>query len=368
MVRRTWDRNLGVSSLTPIRTIGERLRAWQTASGKTIDFIKADVTNYEALVEAFHSAKPEAIVNFGQQRSAPFSMIDRDHAALTMVNNTLGNLNVLWAMREHAPEAHLVKLGTMGEYGTPNIEIEEGFITIEHKGRRDTLPFPKQPGSFYHLTKVSDSDHLDFTCRIWGLRATDLNQGVVYGLDTEETALAPALTNRFDYDGVYGTALNRFCVEAALGHPLTVYGKGGQTRGFINIVDTVRCVRLAVESPAEAGEFRVFNQFTETFSVLSLAHAVVRVAAEIGFPVELQHVENPRVEKEVHYYSSVNKHLLALGLEPTLLDDATISGMIRTAARHSKRVDLKQIPATVKWADATAPRSPVFPATAVRRS
>ena len=368
LVRRKWDRDLGVSSLTPIRGIAERLRSWKATTGKKIGFIKADATNYAALVDAFRAVEPEAIVNFGQQRSAPFSMIDRDHAALTMVNNTLCNLNVLWAMREQAPNAHLVKLGTMGEYGTPNIEIEEGFITIEHKGRRDTLPFPKQPGSFYHLTKVSDSDQLFFTCRIWGLRATDLNQGVVYGLDTEETTLAPALVNRFDYDGVYGTALNRFCVEAALGHPLTVYGRGGQTRGFINIVDTVRCVRLAVESPAEAGEFRVFNQFTQTFSVLSLAHSVVRVGAAMGLSVELQHVENPRVEKELHYYSSVNDRLLALGLEPTLLDDPTIEGMIRTAARYAKRVDAGQIPATVQWAAGAPPGRPGVPAKVVRRS
>ncbi|HUA09383.1 MAG TPA: NAD-dependent epimerase/dehydratase family protein [Candidatus Acidoferrales bacterium] len=349
LVRRRWDRELGVSTLTPIRSMAERLRAWERVTGRSIRFIRADATDYGALCDAIEESSPEAIVNFGQQRSAPYSMIDRDHAARTMINNTLCNLNVLWAMREFAPEAHLVKLGTMGEYGTPNIEIEEGFITIEHKGRRDTLPFPKQPGSFYHLTKVADSDQIYFACRVWGLRATDLNQGVVYGLETAETSLAPELINRFDYDGVFGTALNRFCVQAALGHPLTVYGRGGQTRAFLNITDTARCVELAVESPAPAGTFRVFNQFTQTFSVLALAHHVERVGKTLGLNVRIDHVENPRVEREAHFYSSLNTNLLALGLDPVLLDDETVASMIESACLYRERVDRKQIMPKVRW-------------------
>jgi UDP-sulfoquinovose synthase len=350
-VRRRWDRKLGVSSLTPIRTLATRLRAWERSGGRHIEFARCDVTQYEALKELFGRVRPDAIVHFGQQRSAPFSMIDRDAAALTLVNNTIGNLNVLWAMREVVPEAHLVKLGTMGEYGTPNIDIEEGFINIEHKGRRDRLPFPKQPGSFYHLTKVSDSDHIYFACRAWGVRATDLNQGVVYGLTTEETALAPELINRLDYDGVYGTVLNRFCIEAALGHPLTVYGQGGQTRTFIDIRDTARCIALAIEFPADHGEFRVFNQFTEIFSVLELAHRVERVAQRLGLEPTVAHVENPRVEREAHYYSSTNEHLLSLGLEPRLLDDGTITELIETAGRYAARIDRAQIAARVQWSD-----------------
>ncbi len=349
LVRRRWDEELGVSTLTPIRSMSERLRAWERIGERPIRFIQADATDYAALCDAIVATQPDTIINFGQQRSAPYSMIDRDHAARTMINNSLCNLNVLWAMREHAPDAHLVKLGTMGEYGTPNIEIEEGFITIEHKGRRDTLPFPKQPGSFYHLTKVADSDQIYFACRVWGLRATDLNQGVVYGLHTEETSQAPELINRFDYDGVFGTALNRFIVQAVLGHPLTVYGRGGQTRAFLNITDTARCIQLAVESPAPAGTFRVFNQFTETFSVLSLAHQVERVGEGLGLSVRIDHVENPRVEREAHFYSTLNTNLLGLGLEPVLLTDEIVLSMLESARMYQGRVDQSQIMPKVKW-------------------
>jgi UDP-sulfoquinovose synthase len=316
-------------------------------------------------LEAIRSARPDAIVHFGQQRSAPFSMMHRDAAVATLVNNTIGNMNVLWAMREAAPDAHLVKLGTMGEYGTPNIEIEEGFIRIEHKGRSDRLPFPKHPGSFYHLTKTSDSDHIYFACRAWGLRATDLNQGVVYGLSTEETVACEALVNRLDYDGVFGTVLNRFCIEAALGVPLTVYGLGGQTRTFINIRDTARCVALAVESPAEAGEFRVFNQFTEIFSVLELARRVRRVAARRGLEPRIEHLPNPRVERETHYYSSTNEHLLALGLEPRLLDDGVLDELISAALRYRDRIDPAQIAPTIRWAAPRDARAPLAQAPAV---
>ncbi len=356
LVRRRWDRELGVSTLTPIRSMPERLRAWERQGERPIRFIRADATDYVALCEAIAAAQPDTIINFGQQRSAPYSMIDRDHAAQTMINNTLGNLNVLWAMREMVPEAHLIKLGTMGEYGTPNIEIEEGFITIEHKGRRDTLPFPKQPGSFYHLTKVADSDQIYFACRVWGLRATDLNQGVVYGLHTEETSRAVELVNRFDYDGVFGTALNRFLVQAVLGHSLTVYGRGGQTRAFLNITDTARCIELALESPAPAGTFRVFNQFTQTFSVLSLAHQVERVGNMLGLNVHIDHVENPRVEREAHFYSSLNTNLLGLGLEPVLLTDEIVASMLESVRTYRARVDRAQIMPKVQW-KGLAPRS-----------
>jgi UDP-sulfoquinovose synthase len=358
LIRRQWDRSLGIDSLTPIRSMQGRLRAWQKAGGAKIDFIRGDAAEYRALYDVVSDARPHAIVHFGQQRSAPFSMIDRDHAVETMLNNTVGNLNLLWAIRELRPDAHLVKLGTMGEYGTPNIAIEEGFITIEHKGRRDTLPFPKQPGSFYHLTKVADSDQIYFACRVWGIRATDLHQGIVYGLETPETARTPDLVNRFDYDGIYGTVLNRFCVQAALERPLTVNGSGGQTRSFLNIRDTVRCVELAVEFPASAGEYRVFNQFTETFGVLELAERVSRVAATMGLHAPIEHVANPRKEKEAHYYSTVNDRLLELGLEPHLLDDATIASLIERAQTHRDRIDPVQIPASVRWTedDVTPPQ------------
>src|SRR5206468_1145816 len=258
----------------------------------------ADMTNYAALAEAVAATDPDAVVHFAEQRAAPYSMIDREHAVFTQTNNVVGTLNLLFALKDLRPDCHLVKLGTMGEYGTPNIDIEEGFIEIQHKGRRDVLPFPKQPGSFYHLSKVHDSNNMMFACRIWGLRATDLNQGVVYGTMTDEVALDEALINRFDYDEVFGTVLNRFCVQAAVGHPLTVYGKGGQTRGFLDIRDTVKCVELACLNPAAPGECRVFNQFTEQFSVLQLAHMVQAAGKAFGLNVEIKELADPRVEAE----------------------------------------------------------------------
>ncbi|MEH2002633.1 MAG: NAD-dependent epimerase/dehydratase family protein [Nostoc sp.] len=349
LVRRHWDNELGVETLTPIALIQERLQRWQDLTGKSIDLFIGDITNYEFLQKTLHQFQPNALVHFGEQRSAPFSMIDREHAVLTQVNNVVGTLNLLYAMREDFPDCHLVKLGTMGEYGTPNIDIEEGYITIEHNGRKDTLPYPKQPGSMYHLSKVHDSHNIHFACRIWGLRATDLNQGVVYGVLTEETGMDELLINRLDYDGVFGTALNRFCIQAAIGHPLTVYGKGGQTRGFLDIRDTVRCVELAIANPAEAGEFRVFNQFTEQFSVGDLALMVKKAGNAIGLNVDINHLDNPRVEKEEHYFNAKNTKLLDLGLQPHLLSDSLLDSLLNFAIKYQKRVDHKQIMPKVSW-------------------
>ncbi|WP_375511393.1 NAD-dependent epimerase/dehydratase family protein [uncultured Nostoc sp.] len=349
LVRRHWDNELGVETLTPIALIQQRLQRWQDLTGKSIDLFIGDITNYEFLHKTLQQFQPNALVHFGEQRSAPFSMIDREHAVITQVNNVVGTLNLLYAMREDFPDCHLVKLGTMGEYGTPNIDIEEGYITIEHNGRKDTLPYPKQPGSMYHLSKVHDSHNIHFACRIWGLRATDLNQGVVYGVLTEETGMDELLINRLDYDGVFGTALNRFCIQAAIGHPLTVYGKGGQTRGFLDIRDTVRCVELAIANPAEAGEFRVFNQFTEQFSVGDLALMVKKAGNAMGLNVEINHLDNPRVEKEEHYFNAKNTKLLDLGLQPHLLSDSLLDSLLNFAIKYQKRVDHKQILPKVSW-------------------
>jgi UDP-sulfoquinovose synthase len=349
LVRRHWDNELGVETLTPIALIQQRLQRWQDLTGKSIDLFIGDITNYEFLHKTLQQFQPNALVHFGEQRSAPFSMIDREHAVLTQVNNVVGTLNLLYAMREDFPDCHLVKLGTMGEYGTPNIDIEEGYITIEHNGRKDTLPYPKQPGSMYHLSKVHDSHNIHFACRIWGLRATDLNQGVVYGVLTEETGMDELLINRLDYDGVFGTALNRFCIQAAIAHPLTVYGKGGQTRGFLDIRDTVRCVELAIANPAEAGEFRVFNQFTEQFSVGELALMVKKAGNAMGLKVEINHLDNPRVEKEEHYFNAKNTKLLDLGLQPHLLSDSLLDSLLNFAIKYQERVDHKQILPKVSW-------------------
>jgi UDP-sulfoquinovose synthase len=349
LVRRHWDAKLGADTLTPIASIHQRIQRWQDLTGKSIDLFIGDITDYDFLSKAMRQFEPEAIVHFGEQRSAPYSMIDREHAVMTQVNNVVGTLNLLYAMKEDFPDSHLVKLGTMGEYGTPNIDIEEGYITIEHNGRKDTLPYPKQPGSFYHLSKVHDSHNIHFACRIWGLRSTDLNQGVVYGVLTEETGMDEMLINRLDYDGIFGTALNRFCIQAAIGHPLTVYGKGGQTRGFLDIRDTVRCVELAIANPADAGQFRVFNQFTEQFSVGDLAVMVKKAGTAMGLDVEINHLDNPRVELEEHYFKAKNTKLLDLGLQPHYLSDSLLDSLLNFATKYKDRVDEKQILPKVSW-------------------
>ncbi len=354
MIRRHWDMQLKVETLTPIAPIQQRIQRWKELSGKTIDLYIGDITNYDFLSKTLRQFEPESIVHFGEQRSAPFSMIDREHAVMTQVNNVVGTLNILYAMKEDFPDSHLVKLGTMGEYGTPNIDIEEGYITIEHNGRKDTLPYPKQPGSYYHLSKVHDSHNIHFACKIWGLRATDLNQGVVYGvaligLLDQEIITDEILINRLDYDGVFGTALNRFCIQAAIGHPLTVYGKGGQTRGFLDIRDTVRCMEIAIANPPEAGKLRVFNQFTEMFSVADLAVKVQKAGESMGLDVKISNLENPRVELEEHYFNAKNTNLLDLGLEPHYLSESLLDSLLNYAIQYKHRVDKDHILPKVSW-------------------
>ncbi len=348
-LRRLWDHELGAQTLTPIRPLADRVRVWQNLTGKTIETFVGDVADYDFLASTLKSFEPEAIVHFAEQRSAPYSMIDRKHAVFTQVNNVVGTLNVLFAIREFLPDCHLIKLGTMGEYGTPNIDIEEGYIAIEHNGRKDVLPFPKQPGSFYHLSKVHDSHNMMFACKIWGIRATDLNQGVVYGTMTDETALDEALINRFDYDDVFGTVLNRFCVQAAIGQPLTVYGKGGQTRGFLDIRDTVRCVEIACHNPAARGECRVYNQFTEQFSILDLAKLVEGAAKKMGVTVEIDHIPDPRVEAEQHYYNAKHSKLIDLGLQPHHLSDSLLDSLMNIAMNYRDRVDASLMLPQVNW-------------------
>ena len=288
--RRGYDEEMGVESLVPIATLDERIAAWAEVGGKTIKSYVGDLCDAAFVHNMVSDFRPDTIVHFGEQRAAPYSMIDQAHCVYTQTNNIVGNLNVMYAIADIDIDIHLVKLGTMGEYGTPNIDIEEGWLEVEHNGRKDRVLYPKRPGSFYHLSKVHDSHNIEFGCRIWGMRATDLNQGVVYGADTEQTKLDPRLATRFDYDGVFGTVLNRMVIQAVLGHPLTVYGNGSQTRGLINIVDTVECIRLASETPAERGEFRVFNQFTEHLSVRQIAETI---AEEFPGEATIEHGREP---------------------------------------------------------------------------
>lgn len=347
--RRRWHNEHSTDSLTPIRPLAERIDAWHEISGQRIHAHVGSVEDGEFLDELIREIRPDAVVHYGEQPSAPYSMISRRHAVQTQYTNVIGTLNLLFALRDHAPECHLIKLGTMGEYGTPNIDIEEGYLDIEHNGRTDRLPFPKVPGSLYHLSKVHDSHNLHFACRIWGLRATDLNQGVVYGIETEESARDERLCTRFDYDEVFGTALNRFCVQAVIGHPLTVYGKGGQTRGFLNIRDTLQCVELAIDNPAEAGEMRVFNQFTEQFTIAELASVVQRCGRELGYDVAVENVPNPRIELEEHYYNAKHTGLLELGLKPHLLGDELVASVLTTVKALAHRVITRAIAPKTRW-------------------
>jgi UDP-sulfoquinovose synthase len=351
--KRRWERELQAEPLVPVPPLRERAKAWRRISGLDIWVTEADLCDYKQVQKLMEQVRPGAVVHYGEQPSAPFSMIDQPHSVLTQTNNIVGTLNVLWALRQHAPECHLVKLGTMGEYGTPNIDIEEGFIEIEYNGRKDVLPYPKQPGSFYHLSKVHDSHNILFACRVWKLRCTDLNQGVVYGIETDETALHEDLATSFHYDGVFGTALNRFSVQAVAGIPLTLYGKGSQKRSFLNIRDTLRCVELAILNPPSAGEFRVFNQFTEIFSVQELAKLVKQQGEKLGLKVEIQHLENPRVEAEEHYYNARRQKLIDLGLEPHCLSDELIGSMLQRIQENAHRIRRETILPSVQWNQTT---------------
>jgi len=357
LARRAWDLDCGTDSLTPVQSLPERVAVWKKLTGRQIETYIGDVQDYDFLAEAVSRFSPDTVVHFGEQRSAPYSMIDREHAVFTQTNNVAGTLNLLYAIKEFSPQAHLVKLGTMGEYGTPNIDIEEGFIEITHNGRKDVLPYPKQPGSFYHLSKAHDSHNIIFACKIWGISSTDLNQGVVYGVETDETILDDGLATRFDYDGIWGTVLNRYCVEAAIGRPLTVYGRGGQTRGFLDIRDTLRCIELAILKPPQPGEYRVFNQFTEQFSVLDLANLVQRIGSHKGLQVIVDHLPDPRVESEIHYYNAKHSKLLDLGLVPHKLSDVLLDSIMDVVIRYRDRVRGDTLLPRVNWRNTRNPSS-----------
>jgi UDP-sulfoquinovose synthase len=348
LMRREFDLHHNFNSLVPILSLQKRVDIWKEKTGKQIRFKIGSTLDFDMLKNIFTEFKPEGIVHYGEQRTAPYSMIDRHHCLYTMRNNVEGTINVLYAIKDFCPSAHLVKLGTMGEYGCPNIDIEEGYIEITHKGRKDTMLYPKNPGSFYHLTKVHDSNNIYKCCNWWGIKATDLNQGVVYGFEIDEQ-MDERLYTRFDYDQVYGTALNRFCVQAAVNYPLTVHGKGGQTRGYLNIKDTMKCVELALMNPAKEGEFRVFNQFNERFSINELAEKVKKVGDSLGLNVSIDHIKNPRVEPEEHYYNAQNNLLKNIGWQPIDLDDNLIKSLIQIAQKHKNRIDKDLIKPTVDW-------------------
>ena len=340
--RRDWVAEMGSCSALPIASLEARLDGFESTYGTRPHVARGDLTDLDLVYRLFEEVQPEAIVHLGECPSAPYSMMDAKHAVWVQRNNIEGTLNVLYAMRDLAPGAHLVKLGTMGEYGTPNLDIPEGFFEIEYRGRRDRLPFPRQAGSWYHWSKVHDSNNVMFACRMWGLKATDVMQGVVYGTRAFGSGAdhppGEALSTRLDFDQAFGTAINRFCCQATIGEPLTLFGLGTQRRGFLPICDSMQCLTLAVDNPPEAGDYRVFNQFEETYSVSELASKVAAVATDMGLDPRIRRIENPRKELEQHHYNPDHDHLLALGYQPTRDMDSELRAMLEDLLPHHDRI------------------------------
>ena len=336
--------------LRELPNLNERARLWQAKSGKEIKVRIGDLCDWDFMADVFRGADFEAVVHYAEQPSAPYSMLRRSAASMTLHNNITATANTIFAVREFCPDAHIVKLGTMGEYGTPNIDIEEGWLDVEHKGRTQKFLYPRQAGSLYHTTKVMDTDLLWYYVRMWDLRVTDLMQGPVYGMLTDENEGDTNLYPHFAYDELFGTVLNRFIVQAVAGYPLTVYGAGGQTRGYLNLKDTLQCIRLSIENPADAGELRIFNQFVETFSVNDLANKVKATGDAMDLNVEIKNIENPRKEMEEHYYNPAHTGLLDLGLKPNPLTEEVMSGLISEVLSHKDKIHKHRIFRGVKWA------------------
>jgi UDP-sulfoquinovose synthase len=353
-----WD----VPMLFPVPNLVERAKIWHELTGKEIKVVIGDLADPEVMRSLFDgrveyrwavdfafTGIPETVVHYAEQPSAPFSMISYQQANSTIQNNLLVTNNLMFAVRDFSPETHIIKLGTMGEYGTPNIDIEEGWLEIEHKGRKGKFLFPRAAGSIYHTTKVMDTDLLWFGVRIWGLKVTDLMQGPVYGIETEESAIDERLQAFFNYDEIFGTIVNRFITQAVIGYPLTVYGKGGQTRGYLNIKDTLQCVHQSEQTPAQQGELRIFNQIMETFSANELAEKTARVGKSLGYDVQVDHLDNPRKEAEEHYYNPTYQGLIEIGVEPHYLTDDVMAGIFRSVAKHKDRIRKDIIFRGIKW-------------------
>jgi UDP-sulfoquinovose synthase len=347
--RRNLAREMSSEALMRNPNLGARAEIWRSVSGHEVPVEIGDCTNYRLLSRIFEDFQPEAVIHYAEQPSAPYSMASYETARLTLNNNLNATFNVIWAVMEHCPGCHIIKLGTMGEYGTPNIDIEEGWLDVTHKGRTGRFLFPRQGGSLYHTTKIMDTDMLWFYVRTHGLRVTDLMQGPVYGLSTEETDADKRLLPNFHYDDIFGTVLNRFLVQAVIGMPLTVYGKGGQARGYLNLRDTLQCVELALNTPPKAGELRVFNQFTEVFTVRTLAERVQEVGNRMGLDVRIDSLVNPRQELEEHYFNPTYSGLLELGLKPHYLTDDVLARMLEEVRPYKDQVDVRKIKPRVRW-------------------
>lgn len=348
-LRRTLALQTRSEALMPNPDLQQRAEIFNSVFGNEIGVTIGDCAQYPTLARLFEELRPQAAIHYAEQPSAPYSMIGHEEAQLTVNNNLNTTLNLIWAVLQYAPDCQIIKLGTMGEYGTPNIDIEEGWIDIEHKGRKDRFLFPRQTGSLYHTTKIFDTDLLWFYVRTFGIRVTDLMQGPVYGLSTPESDADERLLPNFHYDDIFGTVVNRFLVQAVAGVALTVYGKGGQVRGYLNLNDTLQCIRLAMKSPAERGQLRILNQFTETFSVNQLAEKVQRAGSRHGLEVEIQSVDNPRKEAEEHYYNPAHSGLSELGLEPHPMTDEVVASMLERVLQYRDQIDPEKILPRVRW-------------------
>ena len=360
--RRNACTELDVGMLYPVPTLIERAKIWYELTGREIKVVIGDLTEPEIMRSLFDgrieyawavnrsfSGTPETVVHYAEQPSAPYSLINYRYANITIQNNLLVTNNLMWALRDFSRDTHVIHIGTMGEYGTPNIDIPEGWIEIEHKGRKDKFLFPRQASSLYHTTKIMDTDLMWFAVRMWDLRVTDLMQGPVYGIETEESAIDERLRTIFNYDEIFGTIVNRFIVQALVDYPLTVYGKGGQTRGYLNINDTLQCVHMSEKTPASKGELRIFNQIMETFSANELAEMVQRVGKNLGYDVKIDHLENPRKEAEEHYYNPTYQGLIEIGVKPHYLTDEVLEGMMHVAERFKENIRRNVIFRGIKW-------------------
>tara|TARA_B110000858_G_scaffold192289_1_gene242807 strand:+ start:533 stop:1696 length:1164 start_codon:yes stop_codon:yes gene_type:complete len=350
--KRKIESEYGIEPLNSVRFFQDRVKIWNKNQKNQINNLVADLLNYKTLCEILSDFRPETIIHYAEQPSAPYSMADREKAVYTQHNNVIGNLNLLFAMKKYCPDSHLIKLGTMGEYGTPNIDIEEGWLKVNHNGREDRVLYPKKPGSFYHLSKVHDSANIEFACRIWGIRCTDLNQGFVYGITTKEIELDfENLSTAFHYDSIFGTIINRFITQMTIKKPMSVYGNGTQKRAFLNIQDTINCVQIASDNPAEKGEFRVFNQFTEFCSLNEMANKIKKYGDQNDLNPEISHVSNPRIEEEEHYYNPKNTSLISLGLKPIEFNEKEIDKIFKVVQKHKNKVNKDTLDSNngIKW-------------------
>ncbi len=348
-IKRKLQKKFQRYSLFKNYTLKQKINEWKKVSKKNIEYKEIDATNYKSVLNIFKKFKPDAVIHFAEQPSAPLSMLDYNNANFTLQNNLVSTLNICYAIKETKLDTHIIKLGTMGEYGTPNIDIEEGYLKIKHKKRSDIFLYPRKGSSLYHTTKIQDTDLLYFYSRTWGLRVTDLMQGPVYGFDTNEINGNEKIYTSFSYDDIFGTVLNRFIVQAVAGETLTVYGNGSQKRGYLNITDSIKCIDIATKFPASKGELNIFNQYTETFSIIQLAKKVIEAGKKIGINAKFKNIKNPRVEKENHYYKPSNKKFIKLGLKPNFLTQKILCEMIIKVEKHKKSIKNKNFLPTVNW-------------------